>query len=162
MQQQRQIVTCKGSAMEQSSTLYTNPLNSETHDSPAHFKQLPVPYDNSALAILQICITTTTTTTGLQAYDDHHFSLNDVTAPQAFSATTATMTAMMTQVPTTTTAITKEALLKLDKCFLHSAKTTAKNSTIKSESLLLHDRFGSAILTARFFCAKSLAAYCPR
>jgi hypothetical protein len=45
---------------------------------------------------------------------DHHSSLNDVTAPQAFSAT-ATTTATMTQVPVITTAITKATLLKLDK-----------------------------------------------
>jgi hypothetical protein len=86
---------------------YTNPLKSETHDVPAHFKQLPVPNDNSALTILQICIPLTTTSTGIQAYDDHHSSLNDITAPQAFSIMTATTTVTMTQVPAITTAITK-------------------------------------------------------
>ncbi len=115
---------------------YANLLNSETHDGPVHFKQLPVPNDNSALTILQICVPMTTTSTGLQAYDDHHSSLNEVTARQAFSATTATTTATMTQVPTTTTAITKATLLKLDKCLLHLIKTTANNATMKSDSLL--------------------------
>jgi hypothetical protein len=126
---------------------YANLLNSGTHDGPVHFKQLPVPNDNSALTVLQICVQMTTTSTGLQAYDDHQSSLNDVTAPQAFSATTATTTATMTQVPTTTTAITKVTLLKLDKCFLHPTKKTTNNATMKSDSLLA--QFNSAILTAR-------------
>jgi hypothetical protein len=39
---------------------YTNPLNSETNDGPTHFKQLPIPNDDSALTILQIFIPTTT------------------------------------------------------------------------------------------------------
>ncbi len=55
----------------------------------------------------------------------------------------------MTKVPAIKTAITKATLLKLDKCFLHLAKTTANNSAVKSDSLLLHAQFGSAILTAR-------------
>ena len=54
-------------------------------DSPAHFKWTFIP--------------TTTASTGLQADNDCHSSLNDVTAPQAFPATTATMTATMIQVP---------------------------------------------------------------
>jgi hypothetical protein len=62
---------------------------------------------------------------------------------------TATMTATMTQVPSITTANTKAKLLKLDNCFLHPAKASANNATIKSESLLLHALFGSAITTAR-------------
>jgi hypothetical protein len=90
------------------------------NDGPAHFKQFPVPNDDSALNILQICIPTTTTSTGLQVYNDHHSSLNDIIAPQAFSAMTAITTATMTQVPTITTAITKAILLKLDKCFFAS------------------------------------------
>jgi hypothetical protein len=49
----------------------------------------PVPNDNSALTILQICIPTTTTSTGLQASNNHHPILNDVTSSQAFSATPA-------------------------------------------------------------------------
>jgi hypothetical protein len=117
---------------------YTNPLSSETNDGPAHFKQLPVPNDDSALTVLQIYILATTTSTGLQTYNDHHSSLNDIRAPCAFSATTSTMTVTMTQVPAITTAITKATLLKLDKCFLHPAKTSVNNATIKSESLMLH------------------------
>jgi hypothetical protein len=91
----------------------------------------------------------TTTSTGLQEYNDHHSSLNEVTAPQAFSARTAITTATMTQVPTITTAITKVTLLELDKCFLHPVKSSTNNATIKSESLLLHARFGSAITSVR-------------
>jgi hypothetical protein len=94
--------------------LYTNPPNSEKHNGPVHFKLLPVPNDNSALNNLQIFVPTTITSTGLKAYNDRHSSLNDVTAPQAFSATTATTTETKTQVPTTTTAITQATLLKLD------------------------------------------------
>jgi hypothetical protein len=77
---------------------YTNPLNSEAYDGPAHFKQLPVPNDDSALTILKICTPTTTISPGLQAYNNHHSSLNDLTAPQAFFVTTAITTATMTQV----------------------------------------------------------------
>ncbi len=119
-----------------------------------HFKQLSVLNDNSALTILKICVPTTTTSTGLWAYDDHHYSLNDITAPQAFSATTTIMTATITQVSAITAAITKVTLLRLDKCFLHLAKTSANNATIKSESLLLHARLGSAIITARIHAQK--------
>ncbi len=103
------------------------------HNGPAHFKQPSVPM--------------TTTSTGLQADNDCHSSLNDVTALQAFPATTATMTATMTQVPTMTTAITK-ATIKLVKCFLHPSKTGANNATAKSENLLLHAQIGSAITAA--------------
>jgi hypothetical protein len=53
------------------------------HNSP-HFKQTFVP--------------TTTSTTGLQAYNNCHTSLNNVTAPQAFSTTSAITTATMNQV----------------------------------------------------------------
>jgi hypothetical protein len=55
------------------------------HDGPAHFKQTFIPM--------------TTASTGLQADNDCHSSLNDVTAPQVFSTTNATMAI--------TTAITK-------------------------------------------------------
>jgi hypothetical protein len=126
------------------------------NDSPA--KQGPVPNDDSALTILQICIPTTTSSTGLQASNNHHSSLNDVTAPQVFSATTATMTTTMTQVPTITTAITK-ATIKLVECFLHPAKTGANNTTNKSESPLLHALFGSAITTARIHTPSLLLFY---
>jgi hypothetical protein len=105
-------------------------------DSPAHFKQTFIP--------------TTTASTGLQVDNDHHSSLNDVTAPQAFSATTASMIATMTQVHAIATATMKAKLLKLDKCFLNPAKTGANNATVKSESLLLHAQIGSAIKTALY------------
>jgi hypothetical protein len=89
----------------------------------------------------------TTTSTGLQADNDCNSSLNDVTAPQAFPATTVTTIVTMTQVPTMTTAITK-ATIKHVECFLHPAKTGANNATVKSESLLLNDQIGSAITAA--------------
>ncbi len=57
-----------------------------------------VPNDNSALIILQICVPMTTASTRMKADNDRYSSLNDITAPQAFSAMTATMTATMTQV----------------------------------------------------------------
>jgi hypothetical protein len=125
------------------------------HDGPAHFKQTFIPNDeyffkqlsvphNDPVHFKQAFVPTTTTSTGLQAYNDHHSSLNDVTAPQAFSTTAAIMTSTMTQVPAITTSITKATLLKLDKCLLHPTKTSANNATIKSESLFLHAQFGSA------------------
>jgi hypothetical protein len=101
------------------------------HNGPAYFKKTFVP--------------TTTASTGLQADNDCHFSLNDVTASQAFSTATATMTATMTKVLAITTAFTKAKLLKLDKCLLHPTKTGANNAIIKSESLLLHAQISSAI-----------------
>ena len=102
----------------------------------------------------------TTTSTGLQADNDHHSSLNDVTAPQAFPAMTATMTATMTQVLAKTTAIMKAIQNKLVKCFLHPAKSSANNPTNKSESPLLHALFGSAILTARIHTPSLLLPLC--
>jgi hypothetical protein len=42
-----------------------------------------------------------------------------------------------------------KATIKLVKCFLHPTKTGANNAANKSESLLLHALFGSAITTAR-------------
>jgi hypothetical protein len=89
----------------------------------------------------------TTTSTGLQADNDRHSSLNDITAHQVFPARTATMTATMTQVPAMTTAISK-ATIKLVECFLHPAKTGANNATVKSESLLPRAQIGSAITAA--------------
>ncbi len=126
-----------------------------SNDSPA--KQRPVPIDNSALTILLIC-PTTTTSTGLQASNNRHSSLNDITEPQAFPAMTATMTATMTQVPAITTAIIK-VTIKLVECFLHPTKTGANNATNKSESPLLHALFGSAITTARIHTPSLLLFY---
>jgi hypothetical protein len=100
----------------------------------------------------------TATSTGLQASNNCHSSLNEVTAPQAFFAMAATRTATMTKVPAMTTAITK-ATIKLIECFLHPAKTGANNATNKSESLLLHALFGSAITTARIHTPSLLLLY---
>jgi hypothetical protein len=94
-----------------------------------------VPNDNSALIILQICIPMTTASTGMKADNDRYSSLNEVTAPQAFSATTATMTATMTQVLAKTTAITKAIENKLVECFLHPTKSSANNATNKVKVL---------------------------
>ncbi len=66
-----------------------------------------VPNDDSASIISQICIPMTTASTGMKADNDCYSSLNDVTTPQAFYATTATITATMTQVLAKTTAIYK-------------------------------------------------------
>jgi hypothetical protein len=52
-------------------------------------KQRHVPDDDSALTILQICVPTITTSTSLQVSNNHHSILNDITSPQAFTATTA-------------------------------------------------------------------------
>jgi hypothetical protein len=51
------------------------------------------------------------------------------TAPQAFSATTATITVIKTPVPMTMTATMKAILLKLDNCLLHPAKSAANHAT---------------------------------
>jgi hypothetical protein len=91
-------------------------------DSPAHFKQTFIP--------------ATTASTGLQADNDRHSSLNDVTALEAFSAMTATMIAAMTQVPAITTTI-MNATIKLVECFLYPTKTGANNAKIHDPSLLL-------------------------
>jgi hypothetical protein len=88
-------VTSNGPAITTSSFLQL------PKDSPAHFKLTFVP--------------TTTASTRLQADNNCHFSLNDVIAPQAFSATTATMTVRMTKVPTITTAITKAPQIQFNK-----------------------------------------------
>ncbi len=93
--------------------------------------------------------------TGSQANNDRHFILNDNTSPHAL---TATSTVTMTQVPATTTAIMK-ATIKLVECFLHPTKTGANNATNKSESLLLHALFGSAITTARIHTPSLLLLY---
>ncbi len=79
---------------------YTNPLNSETHDRPAHFKQLPVPTNNPA--IITPCF--------LRLY--HPFNTaTTATISQVPTTMTATMAAAMTQVPTTTTATTMTATM---------------------------------------------------
>jgi hypothetical protein len=127
------LFTNNGPAITTSSFLQLpNDNPSKQHPAPndSPTKQHPVPNDNSAFTFLQICIPMATTSTGLQASNRHHPSLNDVTCPQAFYALTAITTATMTQVPAITTAITK-ATLKLDKCFLHPTKTGANNATIK-------------------------------
>jgi hypothetical protein len=58
------------------------------------------------------------------------------TAPQAFSATTATTTMIKTSVPMTIAATTKAILLKLDNCFLHPAKKVANYATPRCLLLL--------------------------
>jgi hypothetical protein len=100
----------------------------------------------------------TKASSGLQADNHCHFILNDRTCPQAFSALTARLTAIATQVPTITTTITK-VTIKFDECFLNPAKTGANNATNKSESLLLRALFGSAITTARIHTQSLLLLY---
>jgi hypothetical protein len=70
--------------LNQRSAIATSSFLQLLHDGPLHFKQTFVPM--------------TTAPTGIQADDDCHSSLNDVTSPQALSPTTATMTAIVTQV----------------------------------------------------------------
>jgi hypothetical protein len=100
-----------------------------------------------------VTASTTTASTGLKADNDRHSTVNDVTNPQAFSTLTATTTATMTQVLAKTTAITKVIML------FASVKTGANNATNKSESLLLHALFGSAITTARIHTPSHLLLY---
>jgi hypothetical protein len=116
-----------------------------TNDSPA--KQRPVPNDNSALTILQICVPMTITSTGLQACNNGLSSLNDVTSPQALSATTATTTATMTQVHAIVTmtqvhaiatATTNAKLLMLELQVSCSFQMTALQSSILSQMMILH------------------------
>jgi hypothetical protein len=80
-----------------------------------------------------VTASTTATSTGLQADNDRHSTLNDITNPQAFSALTATTTATMIQVPAKTTAIMKAIQNTLDECFLHPAKSSTNNATIKNK-----------------------------
>jgi hypothetical protein len=120
-----------------------------------------VPNDNSALIILQICIPMTTASTGMKADNDRYSSLNDVTAPQAFFATTATMTATMTQVLAKTNAITEAIQNKLVECFLHPVKSSANNATNKSESPLLHALFWLSNFDCKNSHTKSPAALRP-
>jgi hypothetical protein len=139
------------------------------NDGHVHFEQLCIPTTTASIRIQadndhhsnlnDVTASTTTAFTGLQADNDDHSTLNDVTNPQAFSALTATTTATMTQVLAKTTAITKVIQNKLDECFLHPAKTSASNATNKSESILLHALFGSAITTARIHTPSHLLLY---
>jgi hypothetical protein len=81
---------------------------------------------------LQICIPTTTTSTGLQAYNDHHSSLIDFTAPQAFSATfTSTMTSETMTVTMTLVSATRSATTKMPQFQLGKGKETrAQHKTV--------------------------------
>jgi hypothetical protein len=109
---------------------------------------LQLPKDNRD-HFKQAFIPTITASTGFQADNDRHSSLKDVTATQAFSATTATMTATMTKVPAITTAITKAPQIQFNKnklsqtqqktsttSILHPFKMTANNATSPSLFLL--------------------------
>ncbi len=97
---------------------YTNPLASETRDCSA-FEQFSVPNDGPASTIEQLSIPND---------GPAHFKQLSVptTAPQAFSATTATTTVIKTPVPMTMTATMKLILLKLDN---HPAKSAANHAT---------------------------------
>jgi hypothetical protein len=110
------------------------------------FLQLP---NNGPAHFEQLCIPRTTASTGIQADNDRHSSLNDVTSPQAFSTMTTTMTATMTKVPAMTTAITEVPQIHFNKnkltrtqqkttttSILHPVKMTANNATSPSLFLL--------------------------
>jgi hypothetical protein len=85
--------------------------------------------------------------------------LNDVTAPQAFPAMTATTTATMTQVPAMTTAITKGSN-KLVECFLHPAKTGDINATVIVKVFCFMPKLAQQLQQHK--CTKTLAAFHPR
>jgi hypothetical protein len=132
-------------------------LKGSTNNSPASIiEQLSVPNDGPASTIEQLSVSND----GPAHFKQHSVPM---TAPQAFSATTATTTVIKTPVPTTMTATTKAILLKLDNCLLHPAKSAANHATprnlllffvrnnpaIMIPSLLLpHDFEHSAIMMA--------------
>jgi hypothetical protein len=133
---------------------YTNPQKSEIKDSLA-FKQFSVPISNddpasfmsiflSQLMVVptsnflhfHIPMNATNTATGLRIhYDLHQISLNDVTIAHV-SATTATMTATMTNVYATGNATTKVLRYQLTRAqktiipsILHPSKKAANYET---------------------------------
>jgi hypothetical protein len=95
-------------------------IHSVPNDGP-DFIQLSVPNDIPAIttsSFMQLNVPTnaTSTTTGLRTHiDSHQISLNDVPIAHV-SATTATTTATMTQVPTTRSATTNVPKYQLNKC----------------------------------------------
>jgi hypothetical protein len=103
-----------------------------SNDSPA--KQHPVPNDDSVLTILQICIPTTTTSTGLQASNNRHSILNDVTSSQAFFATTAITKAP--QIQFNNNKLTQTQQKTRTTSILHPVKMTVNNATSPSLFLL--------------------------
>jgi hypothetical protein len=110
-------------------------LKGSTNNSPA-FEPLPVPNNSPASIIEQLSVPNdgpAFTIEQLSVPNDGpaHFKQLSIptTAPQAFSATTATTTVIKTPVPMTMTATTKAILLKLDNCLLHPAKSAANNAT---------------------------------
>jgi hypothetical protein len=128
------------------------------HEGPAHFKQTFVPMS--------------TASTGLQADKDHHSSLNGITAPQAFFATTSTMTVTMTKVPAIATAITKAPQIQFNKnkltqtqqktstiSILHPVKMTFNNATSPSLFLLrVEDNSEIMAPSLLFFDVKEVSA----
>jgi hypothetical protein len=101
----------------------------------------------------------TIVSTGLLADDDHRSSLNDFTAPQAFSAMSVIKTVTMTQVPAITTAITEAIQKKLDVCILHPTNMTANNATMKKSFASRPNRLSNYNGTKR---TESFAASRPR
>ncbi len=132
------------------------------NDSPA--KQHPVPNDSPTKQcpvphLKQTFVPMTIVSTGLLAYDDHHSSLNDFTAPQAFSAMSVIKTVTMTQVPVITTAITKAIQKKLGVCILHPTNMTANNATLKKSFASCPNQLSNYDDTK---CTESFAASHPR
>ncbi len=139
-----------GSAITTSSVLQL------PNEGPAHFKQLPVPNDNSAFNILQICIPTTTIYTRLQAYNDHHSSLNDVTAPQAFSAMAVTITHH-------NNSCNKKSDTSQAWCMLFaSCQNKCQQCKNKKWKFFASCPIRLSNLDYKNSHAKSLAAFCPR
>ena len=112
-------------------------------------KQRPVPNDNSALTILQICVPTTITSTGLQVSYNRHSNLNDVTETsiwhQPFDNTFSCCPTMNISNITSVSAL--NALLTLSN--LHAVcGMMAHTDATPTSILLIHMKDGTVITTA--------------
>jgi hypothetical protein len=116
-------------------------------DSPA--KQHPVSNNDSALIVLQICIPITTASNGLQADNDHHSILNDVTETpiwhQAFDNTLSRRLIVnvsnITSIPALNVLLTSK--------YLHPAGGMMAHTDATPTSLLLfHVKDDTVITTA--------------
>ncbi len=159
----------KGMLSSDQENFYTNPLKSETNDS-STFERLSVPFPNDVPASImssflsqltvvptssflhfRIPTNATSTTTG-------HTSLNGVTIAHV-SATTATTTATMTQVPATRTATTNAPKYQLNKC-----KATQTQHKTRSPSILHPAKKAANYATKRnlllFFVQNDPASNC--
>jgi hypothetical protein len=153
---------------------YMNPRKSETNDS-FTFKHLsvPIPNDipastmssclsqltvvpNSSFLYFHVPMNATRTATGLT-------SLNDVTIAHV-SATTATTTATMTQVPTTRSATMNAQKYNLNKCKATRIQHTTMSSSIlhPTNTMANHATSRSLFLLHEYGYSKSLATFLIR